>query len=213
MKLAEICHDKTKLLIFFCGFYTDKNCFVDFDNGQSDILFVYDYSSIDCDIFDDFDFTPYSEINLLAYSYGVWVTGILGIKKCLPPINKSLAVCGTFKPIDEIYGINEKIYNIMLNSFCANTIEVFEGKMFQGTEIKKSQRNIENLREELANIKKLNGLESYFDFDTVILSKKDRILPFSSQENQWAVHTHKVILDTGHFPFYEFNDFEEMLNI
>src|SRR5699024_7135742 len=72
MKFCHINHDKTRLLIFFCGFYTDENCFAEFDNNTSDILFIYDYSYLDFEEISYFDFSPYVEINLIAYSYGVF---------------------------------------------------------------------------------------------------------------------------------------------
>lgn len=211
MQLTYINNNQTRLLIFFCGFYTDENCFKDFDNSKYDILYVYDYSTIDYDIFDNFNFSPYIEIDLIAYSYGVWATGVMNLARALPPINRSLAVCGTFKPIDDVYGVPQKIYDVMLKTLNGKALEVFETKMFQGTEIKKSARAIENLREELENIKEMSAMRSHFDFDCVICAKNDRIIPFSAQENHWATHRNKKILDTGHFPFFEFSGFEEML--
>ena len=67
MKLFHINNDSTRLLIFFAGFYTDNNCFMEFDNKKSDILFVYDYSDLNFDEIAYFDFTPYVEINLIAW--------------------------------------------------------------------------------------------------------------------------------------------------
>ncbi len=213
MKLQHINNDSLKLLIFFCGFYTDENCFLDFDDGSHDILFVYDYSQLDYDIFNDFDFSPYSEIDLIAFSYGVWATGVMNLANTLPKINRSIAVCGTFKPIDDYYGVPQRIFEIMLNTLSSPTLAVFESKMFQGATIKKSQRDIENLREELVNIQKMSNEPSYFDFDCVICAKNDRIIPFRSQENHWAAHRNKKVLNAGHFPFYEIKSFEEMLQI
>ncbi len=213
MQLTYINNNQNKLLIFFCGFYTDENCFKDFDHKTHDILHVYDYSTIDYDIFDDFDFSPYTEIDLIAYSYGVWATGVMNLARALPKIDRSLAICGTFKPIDDVYGVPSKIYDIMLKNLNTSTLSTFESKMFQGAEIKKSARTIENLREELENIKEMSAMKTHFDFDSVICAKNDRIIPFSSQENHWATHPNKKILNTGHFPFYEFGGFEEMLAI
>jgi len=212
MQLTYINNKQTRLLLFFCGFYSDENCFEDFDDGTYDILYIYDYSTIDHDIFDDFDFSRYNEIDLIAFSYGVWIAGIMNLARALPEINKSLAVCGTFKPIDDVYGVPHKVFEIMLKAMSAPTIAVFESKMFQGTKIRKSARVIENLREELENIKEMNAMKSEFDFDCVMLAKNDRIIPFSSQENHWAIHPNKKVLNTGHFPFYEFSDFKEMLS-
>ena len=210
MKLCHINHDKTKLIIFFGGFYTDENCFCDFDCGESDILFVYDYSEINPDIFDDFDFTPYVKINLIAYSYGVWACGL--IKNELPEINNSVAICGTFMPVDDNYGVPKRVFDIMLNALSETTLEDFERKMFHGVDMKKSLRTLENLRSELDNIAALAHLKSNFDFDKVIIARRDRIIPYASQMNFWAQHPNKTIVETGHFPFEELGNFELALN-
>lgn len=222
MKLAHIHNDKTALLIFFCGFYTDANCFLPFDNGAFDVLYVSDYSEIDFGIFDDFDFSPYCEINLIAYSYGVWAAGVLAAAKCLPPVDKSLAVCGTFKPIDDNYGVPVIIYDLMLKSLLSSSagvvIETFKKRTYTGVDIhiKDADRQIDSLKEELENIKELAGkIESRFDFDCVIIGKNDKIIPPRAQRNFWQGHlSHRRVreLDTGHFPFAEFANFEEMLN-
>lgn len=212
MKLYHSNNDSTRLLIFFAGFYTDENCFLDFDNQKSDVLYIYDYSVINFDIFDDFDFSPYLEINLMAYSYGVWAAGIINNNKCMPEINKSCAICGTLKPIDDNYGVPKNIFDIMLKSLSADSLKTFEEKMFKGVEIKKSKRQLENLRAELNNIKLLSNMGSNFEFDKIILAKKDRIIPYSAQANYWAGHKNQLILNTGHFPFYEFENFDEMLD-
>ncbi len=218
LKTEFISHNKSSLIVFFCGFYTDANCFIEFDNGKNDLLFVYDYSDMENNPLEYFDFLDYTKVSVIAYSYGVWALNYVYNQNLLPKIESSCALCGTFCPIDNEYGVNEKIYDLMARSLNSDTIEKFEQKMALGAtsplKIKSANRKIENLSDELLNIKvvsKRTWFKKNFEFDKVVLAKKDRIFPYSSQANFWAAHKHKVELECGHFPFFEFKDFDEIL--
>ncbi len=149
---------------------------------------------MDFDELQYFDFTPYTEVNLIAYSYGVWAANRAYLSKSLPlDINKSVAISGTFCPVHPLFGINPKVYN---------------------PDITHVERTIENLREELINIKAQSSecrMEYGFSFDTVILTKNDKIFPFKAQEAFFEKHPNKVILETGHFPFFEFKTLDNIL--
>lgn len=214
MKLFHINHDSTRLLIFFCGFYTDENCFLEFDNLTSDILFVYDYSSLDFSDLGYFDYSPYTEINLIAYSYGVFACNIA--YNYLPSIDNSVAIAGTIYPIDETFGIKPKIYDLMLNAFNFDVVQNFKAKMEINSngKIKEAKRTVENLKEELISIKNYveeNEIDKNFEFDKVIITKKDKIIPYNSQKFFYEGHRNVIELDVGHFPFFEFKNFDEIL--
>ena len=144
------------------------------------------------------------------------------LSRSLPTeINKSVAVSGTFCPVHTVFGINPKVYNIMLNALSVQTIANFKQNMFANcskndSDIKSADRTLENLREELINIKansKERAMEDGFQFDTVILTRNDKIFPFRAQENFFENHPHKVVLETGHFPFFEFETFDNILEV
>ena len=218
MKTEFINHGKTSLIVFFCGFYTDANCFIEFDNGKNDILFVYDYSDMQNNPLEYFDFLNYTQVSVIAYSYGVWALNYVYNQDLLPEISSSCAISGTFCPVDNDYGVNEKVYELMARSLNSDTIEKFEQRMALGASsplnIKRANRKIENLADELLNIRMISKhtwFKKNFEFDKVVLTKKDRIFPYSSQANFWATHRNKVELECGHFPFFEFKDFDEIL--
>lgn len=214
MKSFFVNHDKTRLLIFFCGFYTDADCFIDFDNNKSDILFIYDYSDLDFSELEYFDYTPYTEINLIAYSYGVFACNIASCY--LPQINNSVAISGTIYPIDENYGIKPKVYDIMLEYFDESVLQNFKAKIEANSNgiIRSAKRGINSLKEELLSIRNYvqnNEIIQNFDFEKVIITKKDRIMPYVAQKSFWEFHNNVQELNTGHFPFFEFSDFDEIL--
>jgi biotin synthesis protein BioG len=213
MKIELINHDSTRLLIFFCGFYTDAACFADFDGGSSDILFVWDYSELNFEIFNSVDFTPYTEVNLVAYSYGVWAA--CKARKHLPAANKSVAIAGTPAPVDNTLGVSEKVFDLMLNALSWPVMEKFEAKMLDGKGFKvQPNRELENLRAELENIRALSrGALAEADFDHIILTKNDKIFPYRAQAAAWQGHRSKTELTCGHFPFFEFKSFDEILEL
>lgn len=220
LKAEFINHNKNSLIVFFCGFYTDANCFIEFDNGENDLIFIYDYSDMDKNPLETFDFLNYTKVSVIAYSYGVWALNYVYNQEVLPEIHASCALCGTFCPIDNEYGVNEKIYDLMTRSVNSDTIDKFEEKMALGASsplnIKKANRKIENLADELLNIRivsKKTWFKKNFKFDKVVLAKKDRIFPYASQSNFWATHKNKHELECGHFPFFEFRDFDEILEV
>ncbi|MCD8025062.1 MAG: DUF452 family protein [Candidatus Gastranaerophilales bacterium] len=216
MKLNHISRDKLSLLVFFCGFYTDENCFIEFDSGNYDILFIYDYSNLNFDTLAEFDFSPYTEINLIAYSFGVFAANIS--KNNLPVFQKTCAVSGTIYPIDENFGIKPKIYDLMLNSFDENVLLNFINKMELNSngKIAKAKRSIENLHSELINIKNYaesNKITPLLKFDKAVITKKDRIFPYLQQKNFWQGKTFVSEIDSGHFPFFNFKNFDEILEM
>lgn len=229
MQFNHINHDKTRLTLFFGGFYTDYNCFEEFDTKSADILFINDYSKMDFDELKYFDFTPYTEINAIAYSYGVWALNMAHLNKALPEINKTTAISGTFCPVHPVFGINPKVFNIMLNALSIQTMANFERNMLSnslskapfggpsGAETFKSpERSLENLREELISIKK-NAVECSLNdgiqIDTAILTVNDKIFPYKAQAAFWENHPHKISLNTGHFPFFELRTLDKILEM
>ena len=76
-----------KLIIFFAGWSFDEKPFEFLSCTGVDVLMVYDYSTID----DDFEkFSSYKEINLIAWSMGVFVAYLL--KDKFPHLNKRIAM-------------------------------------------------------------------------------------------------------------------------
>ena len=79
---------------------------------------------------------------------------------------------------------------------------------------KLSSSYFKDLKEELLNIKNYvlnNEIEQNIEFDKVIITKKDKIIPYSAQKLFWERHNNVIEIDSGHFPFFEFNDFDEIL--
>ena len=68
-------NNSDKLLLFFAGWGCDEYEFEHL-KSDSDVLILYNYTDLDL----DFDFSKYKEINLLAFSAGVFVASIFDFK-------------------------------------------------------------------------------------------------------------------------------------
>ena len=118
------------------------------------------------------------------------------------------AINGTLKPIDNNYGIPERIYNLTLNKFNKTTAENFIKNMFDfDMEIPVIHRHLENQKSELATLKNYCAKPD-FTYDRVIISDNDRIIPTKNQCAFWNI---KPNIKSGHSPFHLFTKWSELL--
>ena len=206
------------LIVFFAGWSFDENPFTTFDYGESDILMVYDYNSLL--IPEELkDFSSYENKTLIAWSMGVFVA--CKLKDLFKDFNKKIAINGTTSPVDDVYGIPIRMFELTLK----HAQKGLEGKFYQNLftteeEFQKYdstpvQRSIENRVSELENlytlIKNENNLDSVGFYDLAIVSDYDKIIP---PKNQIECHnrnsTPVITVPYGHFPYYQFSNWEEI---
>ena len=75
-----------KLIVFFAGWSFDEHPFKFLDYGDFDVIIMYDYNKLDLP---KIDFSNYKNINLIAWSMGVFVAYLL--KEKLPKFAKKIA--------------------------------------------------------------------------------------------------------------------------
>lgn len=191
----------------------DENPFLPV-KSVSDVLFLYDYSELTI----DFDFSQYEQIKLVAFSYGVYISAL--VKDKLPLFSHKTAVNGTLCALGE-YGVPEKVFCLTLENMTEGTAVKFRERLF--TDSAHFAIFNENLpRREIGNsIGELMQLKNYFynqnslqyDFDKVYISNTDKIIPTKNQKNYWlSLKKHPAIniIESGHFPFYNFGSIEEL---
>ena len=201
-----------KLILLFAGWGMDENPIKHIAVDGYDILIVYDY----CDLAFDIILSEYAEITVTAWSMGVLAASIICRNL---EIKKAIAINGTQKPIDAKFGIHPKIYQLTLDNLDEANRDIFFKNMFKDEKeyekFQKPERNLENQREELANLQKLASENTTlnFDFDVAIISTQDQIMPTKNQQRFWQTKKVKVVeLSSGHYPFFELNSFEEILD-
>ncbi len=177
-----------KLILFFAGWGFDENPFKFLNCGEYDVLMFYDYNDLQF-----IDIPDYKEINLIAWSMGVFVASLLREK--LPPLNKKIAVNGTLFPVHDEWGIPVKIFELTLKHAQAGLQGKFYKNVF-GTNFEQYAQNpvartIENRVDELNSlyelIKNSPSVEASKTFyDLVIVSDDDKIIPTNNQLAFWG---------------------------
>lgn len=219
MKSYLLNNNSKNLILFFCGWGMDENPFSVLKTG-SDILFVYDYTEPD---FVSFDFTKYDSVKLLAFSYGVYASGIAKLPSDLR-IASSVAINGTLIPVDNEYGVPIRQFELTGN-MNSETVVKFRKRLFGGEKAEEHfelfekhlpKRNAKSCTEELSGMKKYVPTfpEPVRKFDKIFISSYDRCVPTKNQLNYWRKQNCVNItnLEAGHFPFYYYEYLEEFFD-
>lgn len=203
-------NNSNKLILVFNGWGMNETPFKNLLCNNYDIIILSDYRKFDIDL-SIFDFNKYAEKYLVAWSMGVYVSGLYD--KVLNKFDKKIAVNGTGKIVDDDFGIPEKIYDITVKSLNETSLDKFLKNMFKGGKLNpeiRITRGIEELREELVSIKNCK-IENYINFDKAIISLHDRVIPAKNQLNYWQGKTDIFEIPSTHCPFGYFKNFEEIL--
>lgn len=207
-----------KLIIFFAGWSFDYKPFEFLSCDDFDVLMLYDYTDIILpeeikkEIFD------YNESYLIAWSMGVYTA--YSLRDELPAFKQKTAVNGTPYPVHDDLGIPQKPFLLTLRHVKSG----LEGKFYQNIFDLKNEldiykktpveRTIENRVGELKalyeRIKADKTLYTNF-YDSVIISCNDKIIPAKNQLAFWLSKIPVKTLESGHFPFYNFKSWKEII--
>lgn len=191
-----------KLIVFFNGWGMDE-CVVSHLNPEDyDILMLYDYNTLESDL--DFGtINIYPEKYLVAWSMGVMTATLFDIN-----YKSKTAINGTLKPIDNHFGIPEKIYNLTLTGLSPKGVQRFIKNMYEeNCSLSAPQRNFENQKSELEALKNFKANQD-FKYDRIILATNDKIIPTKNQIAFWNI---KPNIESGHAPFNKFKKWSELL--
>jgi len=191
-----------EVIIFFNGWGMDDCVIKHLDSENYNILMFYDYNDLVFD-FKSFDFDLYAKRYLIAWSMGVMVATNFDIK-----YDKKIAINGTLLPINNQFGIPERIYRLTLNGFNQNGAEKFIKSMFnEDCILPQICRDFEDQKSELEAITHYQAKKD-FKYDKIILSSDDKIIPTKNQIAFWGI---KPNIDSGHAPFNHFKKWSELL--
>lgn len=214
MKLFFIDNNSQKLIFFLTGWGCDEKQFSLLKSYNFDILIGYDYSNLDF----DFDFSKYKEVNLLTFSAGVFIAGI--IKDKLPKINKSVAVNGNPLSYDKYFGLQDNIIDLFKNIAKNNIVNFREEYLVSSKEELKKlnylqpNRSVESCLTELIQLQKyyLSSFEP-MKYDLVCLSDSDKIFNLEKQKEFFNYSKIFIIKNSAHFPFFKFKTYEELMQL
>lgn len=210
----ETCSDR--LIIFFNGFSLSEDLYEHLNKNTYDIMFVSDYRYIDTEYRFSGLTKKYTEINLVGYSLGVFVAA------SLPEIHKirfnnCVAINGTLQPVDDHFGIPEKIFKGTIHNMNEKNLIKFYQRVFsEDYELLKDKLNVEPLKAkaELLNINEYISQNLLVEniYTKAIISRSDKIFPPTHQLNFWQDAVKTVIISGGHFPFMKFYSWDDLLS-
>ncbi len=208
--------DRSKLLIFFAGWGMDPRPFYKLSSQAYDVLMLFDYRNLG-DL--SLDLSAYQEIEVLAWSLGVSAALRL-IEKI--PARRWIFLNGTGAFCHKQWGIHPRLIERTLKALRTlgeDTLLAFYKNMFQGEkglEEFLTKRPCRRLKELITELEKASSWPPAFpegDLNAIALvGKKDRIIPPAAQKAFWERAKVQVkSLPLGHFPFYCFDYFEDIL--
>lgn len=223
-----------KLIIFFAGWSFDYKPFEFLNCEDYDVLMVFDYNLCHCEesvnstsqshyneittqtLFARNDILNYKQYYLIAWSMGVFTA--YQLRNELPKFDEKIAINGTPFPVDDEFGIPQKPFLLTLRHAKTG----LEGKFYQNIfnsedEFKRYMKNpvgrsIESRVEELKSLyDRIKITEKIYEpfYDRAIVSSNDKIIPTKNQLNFWQ--SKAEIIESGHFPFYKFSSWNEIL--
>ncbi len=208
------------LIIFYNGWGMDSTPFRPLFSQKYDVLGCYDYSDDHCSIDIKSLAQAYDRIHLIGWSMGV-AHGHRHFQDVADYFDKTIAINGTLKPVDELYGIPVNICKATLDALSEETSVKFYRRMCRSSSVFKSfmhnrpQRVIDDMKNELAaimtDLQEIDGADSIYS--DIIISDTDMIVPTKNQVRFWSeVKTGKIkSLESSHFPFYFWKSWDELL--
>ena len=209
-----------KLIIFFAGWSFDYKPFKFLACEDFDVLMVYDYNILTPFVKGGRGDFQYKQTYLIAWSMGVFTA--YQLRAQLPEFDKKIAINGTPFPVDDEFGIPQKPFLLTLRHAKTGLEGKFYQNIFNSTEEFERymktpvERTIENRVEELQSlydrikeILKPVQDDAFAYYDKAIVSSNDKIIPTKNQLNFWQDKAETI--ESGHFPFYNFKSWNEIL--
>lgn len=171
MKQVYIIHEHhPKLLLLFAGWAADETLFRQYRPQGMDYMICYDYRTLD---FDESVFSRYRQVNVVAWSMGVWVASLI---LCNRPRKNifSIAFNGSTRPISDPEGIPSKIFQGTLDGLTLASLQKFLRRMCKDGNAYKAfmqitpRRDFDEIKEELRRIQ-----EQYFELAGAVENETD----------------------------------------
>lgn len=209
-KLIENNNSKD-LIVYFSGWGCDDVQLRNLTSSKN-VLICWDYTDLDF----EFDFSKFENIDLITYSAGAFVAGL--VKDKFPKFNYKVAINGNPLIFDEYFGIDSLSGNMMENvnpdnymDFRRNYLVVNEEQL-EEFNANAPERSCESCAEELKKLVEYSKLEyDVIEYDKAILSDCDKIFNFERQKEYYK-NKYVVLKGYGHDVFCYFKSYDEILN-
>lgn len=153
-----------KLLLFFAGWACDETPFKDYRPHNMDYMICYDYRTLE---FDYSIFEVYEQVNVVAWSMGVWAGGYI-LNHAPNYKGLTIAYNGSTIPIHNDEGIPVTVFESTLQNLTPSTLQKFLRRMCGNAQAYKAfmqitpRRDFDEIKEELQSIKERYCQETGF---------------------------------------------------
>lgn len=188
-------------MVLALGWAADESMVTTALTGDCDVMCVYDYRNIE-------PLTPpdsecYKSIELTAWSYGVWAA-----EQIFPHWNfqQAIAINGTPKPVDELYGISRRMFDMTVNGLEKAGLQKFTLRMCNNTtERVQISRDTDECIEELRTLGDhfKMGYNPTLKWSRAVVGGHDLIFPPQTQMRYWSETAVEIDYreEMPHFPF------------
>lgn len=201
------------LIVFFAGWGCDDNQFVNL-HDRKNVLILYDYQNLRL----DFDFSAYKNIDVLAYSAGVFVAAVLSDK--IPGVKRKIALCGNPYLFDEKLGLSAATVAALKAITLDNYLEfrrkymVYSEDEYEKYNELQSLRTIESCQSELESLQKMYQQSADTirpKFDKAIIAENDLLFNPAAQKEFYQEKL-RIIPHARHHVFFKFTSFADILD-
>jgi len=196
---------RVKLILFFNGWGVPRETFKFLARDDFKVKIIDLEEKVDLE-----DLKKYDEIDVIAWSFGVYnASKQLGNLKEIS-LNKVIAINGSTKAIHRRFGISPMIFNRTLENLDISTYLEFMKNTGLDTLEVKDEDSIKKYRDILAKFgENYQEIPSIFEYS--LISTKDRIFSSRSLMNYYKGMEYKLI-EEEHYPFDRWNSWGEILD-
>jgi len=212
--------ERPRLLLFFNGWGMDERLLgmIEPPAGR-DLLAVCDYTDPQGAEAVRAAVAHYPAVDLVAWSMGVWAAATVFAGPAGARFDKAVAVNGTGRPIDDVYGIPESLFHATLDNFSERARDSFFRRMCDGRDAcgefipHAPLRDVEDQRRELHALARDTGLgvPPPGPFTSAVVGSRDRIMPPANQMRYWQGVIPCRTASLPHLPFSRRTGWREIL--
>lgn len=208
--------NRKKAVIFCNGWGMDCTPLRPLASQEYDILHLYDFRDMQ-----DVDqilteIAGYEQRILIGWSMGVWCGQNLFADHARL-FSRTIAINGTLCPVHDRYGIPKDLFTGTMASWSEISRSKFYHRLAGGGEVERiflrnqPQRALDSQQQELAYyLENTNCIAREKSiYREILVSDRDRIVPTANQREYWGNGI--VELTGGHFPFYQWPGWDELL--
>lgn len=221
MEYAYTTNNNQKLLLFFHGWGGHPQMMHHLTlSDDYDLLICYDYRNDELPQEIVTLITQYQEINVVAWSFGVWMAAYT-CQRYNFPITSAIAYNGTLYPVDEQFGIAPHIAHATLEQLTETSLKKFRRRMMGGLDgLKKLSEHPQNLRPADELYGELEALYTHFAelkvpyhfYQSAVIGSHDMIFPAKAQLTAWQKDKAEIAnIEAPHYCFAHFTQWEELL--